>query len=106
MPYESRLMIRCMVRNCLYVAEEAFEDFQVCSLHHHENVRAFLERLEAPTAYWVPGAPIVMSTGALTEDDFRPVEATGLVRAHEDVRLVNEIDERTNSEVYPKFRLL
>jgi hypothetical protein len=75
----------CAVLNCRYVAESSIDDFQVCALHDHPNVRAILERLKRPGAYyWSSGHPIVLPCGELTEADLVPHEAfEGATRAGE-----------------------
>lgn len=66
----------CMVAGCRYLAESSFDEFSVCALHDHPNVRAMLDRLERPAAYyWSSGHPIVMPCGPLEVEHLAPVAA-------------------------------
>lgn len=73
----------CMVGQCRYVAERAFEDFLVCVLHDHPAVLRIIEELRFPCAYLSGGLPIVMPCGPLEAEHFAPREAEGLIGALE-----------------------
>lgn len=94
--------MRCFVRQCRYVAESSIEDFRVCLLHDHPNVRAILERGEAPAAYLTRGVPIVMPAGELTFDDF--IEREGGISPLE-CAVLAEAPEGPHSFVHPEYAL-
>lgn len=67
---------RCHVRNCSYIAEHMIEDFPVCALHNHKNVRRILETLRCPCYFWFCGKPCVSGDVPLVAKDFEHKKLT------------------------------
>lgn len=54
------------------------DDFGVCTLHYHENVRRIVASLHQPLAFRCNDRPIVLPGDALRIEDVLPVEGEGL----------------------------
>lgn len=81
----------CGVAGCLYEATGGYEGFALCLLHDHDNVRAILDDLMLPAAYWSHDRPIVLPCRELQESDLSPRFGKAIC-ASEDPRLADVPD--------------
>ncbi len=84
------------VVGCLYVAETQIEEcggFPVCPLHASPEVRAILDALQRPGAFWLPsGRPVVVPVGVLDERDLTPRPAIVIFSTENENNLASHAD--------------
>lgn len=62
----------CNVDSCKYEGVVDYYGFWLCLLHDHDNVKAMLHDGDLPGGDWSCGHPIVVPSGPLREEHFKP----------------------------------
>lgn len=97
----------CGVANCVYVADGAIEDFNVCALHDVPHTRAILERLLRPGALWTADHfPIVIPVQGDLETALIPrLAGPAAIHAADDPWL-ERIPEGFSKMAHPRYNIM